>query len=88
METADYSKELGKLNRIAGQIEGVKDMISCKRAATEIMIQLKAVRASVKSIESIILEDHLTRHLLNAQDSTDLAERIKATSKLYKKSDL
>lgn len=88
MDTANYSKEIGKLNRIAGQIEAIKDMINCKRAATEIMIQLRAVRGSVKSIESIILEDHLTRHLLNAQDSTDLAERIKATSKLFKKSDL
>ena len=67
MDTADYSKEIGKLNRISGQVEGVKEMINCKRPATDIMIQLKAIRASVKSIESIILEDHLTRHLLNAQ---------------------
>lgn len=87
METADYSKELGKLNRISGQVDGIKDMIVAKRPATDIIIQLKAVRASVKSIETIILEDHLTKHLLTAKDPCELEQRIKETTHLYKKSE-
>lgn len=84
---ADYSKEIGKLNRISGQVDGIKDMITNKRAAKDILIQIKAARSALKSIETIILEDHLSTYLLEAQDKCELEQRIKETTQLYKKSD-
>ena len=55
----DYSKEKPRLNRISGQIEGVKKMIGERRYCPEILSQLRAVRSAVNSIEASILETHL-----------------------------
>ena len=85
---ADYSKEIGKLNRISGQVDGIKDMITNKRASKDILVQLKAARSALKSIETIILENHLSTYLLEAQDKAELEQRIKETAQLYKKSEL
>lgn len=54
-----HQKELSRLNRISGQLEGVKKMIEDCRYCPEILIQLKAVRSAIKSVESNILKTHL-----------------------------
>lgn len=52
-------EQLTRLNRISGQIEGIKKMISDKRETTEILTQLRAVRAAVKGMETALLTDLL-----------------------------
>ncbi|MDD9897896.1 MAG: metal-sensitive transcriptional regulator [Candidatus Melainabacteria bacterium] len=83
----DYSQELSKLNRASGQLEGIKEMIKDQRQATEIIIQLKAARAAIKSVETSILQDHMNNYLLSAQDQTELKQKIEELAKLYKKSE-
>lgn len=48
-----------RLNRISGQIEGIKKMISDKRETTEVLTQLRAVRSAVKGMEKALLTDLL-----------------------------
>ena len=48
-----------KINRIAGQIEGIKKMIDEGRYCPDILVQLRAARAALKSVEASILESHL-----------------------------
>jgi DNA-binding FrmR family transcriptional regulator len=48
------------LNRIAGQIEGIKKMVDEGRYCPEILSQLRAVRSAVKGIETEILRRHLS----------------------------
>ncbi|GBR76454.1 copper-sensing transcriptional repressor CsoR [Candidatus Termititenax persephonae] len=55
----NHGREISRLNRVAGQIDGVRKMIKARRYCPEILIQLKAVRSAVKSIESNILKTHL-----------------------------
>lgn len=52
-------EQLTRLNRVSGQIEGIKKMISDKRETTEILTQLRAVRAAVKGMETALLTDLL-----------------------------
>lgn len=54
-----HEKEIPRLNRALGQLEGVKKMIEGQRYCPDILIQLKAVRSAIKSIESNILKTHL-----------------------------
>lgn len=49
-----------RLNRIAGQIDGIKKMIDEDRYCDDILIQLSAVEKAVKSLSTIILEKHLS----------------------------
>lgn len=83
----DYSQEISRLNRASGQLEGIKEMIKDQRHATEIIIQLKAVRAAIKSVETNILEDHMNNDLLSSRDQVELKQKISELAKLYKKLD-
>jgi DNA-binding FrmR family transcriptional regulator len=51
--------QIARLNRISGQLDGVKKMITERRYCPEILIQLKAVRSALRSVESNILKSHL-----------------------------
>ena len=48
-----------RLNRISGQIGGIKRMVEEDRYCDDILIQLAAADASVKSLSALILKNHL-----------------------------
>lgn len=57
----DHSAQLNRLNRIVGQLNGVKRMIEERRYCPEILTQVRAAGAALKSIELLVLGTHL-RH--------------------------
>jgi DNA-binding FrmR family transcriptional regulator len=48
-----------RLNRISGQIDGVKKMIDDNRYCDDVLTQLSAIEKAVKSLSSVILERHM-----------------------------
>lgn len=48
-----------RLNRAIGQLNGIKAMIDENRYCGDILIQLSATESAIKSIERIVLENHL-----------------------------
>ena len=60
-ERGDDEKKLiiNRLNRIGGQINGITKMVENDAYCNDILIQLSAVKSSVKSLSSYILENHL-----------------------------
>ena len=58
-DNPSHMENMPRLNRIAGQIEGIKKMIEDGRYCPEIISQLRAVRSAVKAVESNILQKHL-----------------------------
>ena len=48
-----------RLNRISGQINGIGKMIENDAYCNDVLIQLAAVKNSVKSLSTYILENHL-----------------------------
>ena len=48
-----------RLNRVIGQLRGVKVMIDDNRYCSDILIQLSAAESAIKGIERIVLEKHL-----------------------------
>ena len=81
---ADYispteGEKLTRLNRISGQIEGIKKMVSDKRDTVDILTQLRAVRAAVKGMESALLVDLLhakAKRLSDAKRGEQIEELI------------
>ena len=65
---------INRLNRISGQINGITKMVESDAYCNDILIQLSAVKNSVKSLSSYILENHLytcvTRDLENGDLDT------------------
>ncbi len=48
-----------RLNRISGQINGIKKMVNNDVYCNDVLIQLAAVEKAIKNLSNIILEDHL-----------------------------
>ena len=48
-----------RLNRIEGQVRGVKKMIEEDRYCDDVLIQLSAIDKSIKSLANHILENHM-----------------------------
>ncbi len=50
---------ISRLNRIGGQVNGIKNMVENDAYCNDVLIQLSAVANSIKSLSSHILENHL-----------------------------
>jgi DNA-binding FrmR family transcriptional regulator len=61
-----HEKEISRLNRAAGQLEGVKKMITERRYCPEILALLKGIRSALKAVESNILKRHLESCVANS----------------------
>lgn len=56
---SDNSNVLPKLNRVAGQVGGIKKMIEDQRYCPEIIQQVRATRKALASIEAALIESHM-----------------------------
>lgn len=75
----DHSKQIARLNRISGQVNGVKQMITDNRYCPEIMVQLRAIRSAVKAIEANIMQLHLEACVSEALSSKNIDPEEKQT---------
>jgi DNA-binding FrmR family transcriptional regulator len=58
-ENPSHEKQIPRLNRVIGQIEGIKKMIAERRYCPEIIQQFKAVKSAVKAVEREVFNTHL-----------------------------
>ena len=83
----DHSAELKRISRIKGQMEGIERMIFDKRYCPDIIIQLKAVRSALRSLEANIIEGHM-RHCVKmafkSKDNTIMEEKLEEILLLMK----
>ena len=80
MPKQNSQAQLPKLNRISGQIEGIKRMIESDRECADVLTQLRSVRAAIKSIEGNLLNAHLQERA--TQSFKNEKEREKALSEI------
>jgi DNA-binding FrmR family transcriptional regulator len=86
---ADHKSHLSRVNRIEGQVKGIKGMIEEGKYCVDILTQIKAIRSALKGLELQILEGHANHCLLNAVKSgskKDAEEKINEIMELIKKS--
>ena len=79
---ACHKDQLSRMNRIAGQIGGICKMIEDERYCMDILIQMKAVRAALKKVESNILRKHMQQCVTQALGES--AEAQKKVAELMK----
>lgn len=58
-EHPDHSDDLKRLNRVKGQLEGIERMIAERRYCPDIINQVQASMAALKSLQNQLLERHL-----------------------------
>ena len=77
-----YQKKLiNHLNRIEGQVRGLKKMVEEGKYCPDILTQSLAVENSLESFNAQLLENHLTEHVahqfMHGQSSKAVSELIK-----------
>ena len=58
-EEAEYEKLIHRLNRIEGQVRGVRKMVEDERYCVDILTQVSAVQAALNSFSKQLLESHI-----------------------------
>jgi DNA-binding FrmR family transcriptional regulator len=83
-----HHEQAPHLNRISGQVGGIKKMIEERRYCPEILNQLRAIRSAIKSIELRILDTHLSSCVTEAclsQDQNEQRKKIDEIRELIKR---
>lgn len=78
---------LNRLNRIEGQIRGIKSMVEDERYCVDILTQVSAVQAALNSFNKILLSDHIKTCVvedIQRGDSQVVDELCKTIQKLMK----
>ena len=74
-----------RINKITGQLNGIKEMILNDRYCDDVLIQLSAVDKSIKSLANLILDKHMHSCLIEnikegnyevVDESVDLFKRF------------
>ena len=74
-----------RLNRIAGQINGVDKMLDENRYCGDILIQISAIEKALKEVGYMILEDHMISCVyddMQNDDTSSLKEALEICKKL------
>ncbi|MCT2559605.1 metal-sensitive transcriptional regulator [Tsuneonella sp. YG55] len=72
---ADAKAKVNRLNRIAGQVRGIAQMIEDGRYCMDILTQVQAVKSALAKVESEVLKDHAATCVAEAIASGDEAEQ-------------
>lgn len=75
MVCANTGAKINRLNRIAGQVRGIAQMIEEKRYCLDILTQMQAVKSALTKVESEVLKDHAATCVADAIASGDEAEQ-------------
>jgi len=60
-----------RLRRIEGQVRGVQKMVESQRYCPDILVQMSAIHQSLRSVERILMKDHLQHCASEALRSGD-----------------
>jgi CsoR family transcriptional regulator, copper-sensing transcriptional repressor len=85
--TIDLSDETKRLNRVIGQIEGIRSMLKDQRRLDDVLMQCKAVHSALKSVETRIVKAHLEATLdevAKIDKKKNRAEKLAELEDLFK----
>ena len=83
----EYQDLLHRLNRIEGQVRGIKGMVERDVYCTDILVQVAAVNAALNSFNKVLLANHIrtcvARDILEGKEET-IDELVVTLQKLMK----
>ena len=83
----EYKDLIHRLNRIEGQVRGIRGMVEKDAYCTDILVQVAAVNAALNSFNKVLLANHIktcvTRDIRDGKEET-VDELVKILQKLMK----
>ena len=80
--TAHDPKLIGRLSRIEGQVRGISKMVADGRYCIDVLTQVRAARAALAKVETLMLKDHLGHCIEGAITSGDVADQSTKAAEL------
>ncbi len=74
----DVEKLCKRINRIEGQLRGIRKMLENDKPCDEIIIQLNSAKAALQKISQIVLEDHLDHCVVDALQAGEGSVKIES----------
>jgi DNA-binding FrmR family transcriptional regulator len=84
----DHKSMIDRINRIEGQVRGIKKMVSEERDCIDVLSQIAATVGALRSAGMILLEDHLKGCVTEAirnQDQGDDDQLIRQVVDIFNK---
>ncbi|MEO5611587.1 MAG: metal-sensitive transcriptional regulator [Sphingomicrobium sp.] len=75
MEKSHDKKLVDRLNRIEGQVRGISKMLADGRYCIDVLTQIRAARAALSGVETVMLQEHLSHCIEGAITGGDPAEQ-------------
>ena len=83
----EYKDLMNRLNRIEGQVRGIKGMVEKDAYCTDILVQVAAVNAALNSFNKVLLANHIrtcvARDIREGKEET-IDELVATLQKLMK----
>jgi|TARA_B100001765_G_C19490344_1_gene333574 DNA-binding FrmR family transcriptional regulator len=84
MKQEQQKKSINRLNRIEGQIRGLKKMIEEDKYCIDIISQTSSVRSALKGLEDSLLEQHLSTCVVSQIKDGKEKKAVDEIIKVYK----
>ena len=82
----DHDKLIARINRVEGQVRGLKKMVEDDRDCLQVLKQIAAASGALRSLGSVILEDHLKGCVSTAiQNQGNESELISEVVEIFNK---
>lgn len=83
----EYKDLMNRLNRIEGQVRGVKNMVEQNAYCPDILVQVSAITAALNSFNKVLLTNHIESCVVNdliAGKEGTIEELVTTLQKLMK----
>lgn len=83
----EYKELIHRLNRIEGQVRGIKRMVEEDAYCTDILVQVSAVNAALNSFNKVLLANHIRTCVaddIRAGKDETVDELVKTLQKLMR----
>ena len=84
MKTDTKKKVLNNINRIEGQVRGLKRMVEEDTYCIDVITQTQAVKSAISSVEDSLLEQHLSCCVVDQVKKNDTKKMVEEVMKVYK----
>jgi DNA-binding FrmR family transcriptional regulator len=75
---------VNRLKRIEGQIRGLQKMVEEEKYCIDVITQTSAIRSALKSVEDVLLEEHLASCVVDQIKSGKEKKAVEEILKVYK----
>lgn len=79
---------ISRLNRIEGQIRGIKNMVEQEKYCVDILVQVAAAKSALNSVGAVMLESHIqgcVKDAIQKGNNTEILDELAQVIKKYVK---